>query len=98
MLEKDLIQQCKGAARDMGGFLAVVGQRKAKGSGTTKGYPDLTLICSGKVLLIEAKGPTGRLTPDQIAFIARCADQHVVVHVISTLDEFITLVNLCRRY
>lgn len=98
MREKDLIQQCREAARAMGGFLAEVGQYKARGSGTTVGYPDLTLICSGKVLLIECKTEAGTLSPGQVDFIAKAGEQHVIVHVIRSVDEFITLVNLCRSY
>jgi hypothetical protein len=97
VLEKELISQCKKAARAMGGFLCNVGQLRSRGSGTTVGFPDLVLICSGKVLLIEAKLPRGRLSEGQNGFIAKAADQHVTVHVITSVEEFIELVNACRR-
>lgn len=47
----------------------VVGQRKAKGSGTTTGYPDLSVRRQGwpkgLALLLEAKTDTGELRPEQ---------------------------------
>jgi hypothetical protein len=47
----------------------VVGQRKAKGSGTTTGYPDLSVRRQGwpqgLALLLEAKTADGTLRPEQ---------------------------------
>lgn len=47
----------------------VVGQRKAKGSGTTTGYPDLSVRRQGwpkgLALLLEAKTDAGELRPEQ---------------------------------
>lgn len=47
----------------------VVGQRKAKGSGTTTGYPDLSVRRQGwpkgLALLLEAKTDTSELRPEQ---------------------------------
>ena len=54
-LEKDLVHECLQRAEDMGCWAAVVGQYRAKGSGTTVGYPDLTLFCNGWVVLVELK-------------------------------------------
>lgn len=95
-MERDLVQQCRERARAMGAFLAEVGQYKARGSGTTVGYPDLTLICSGKVVLIECKTPEGKLTPGQREFKRNAADQHVHVWVITSVDELTAIINLCR--
>jgi hypothetical protein len=103
-LEKTLVQQCCEAAEGMGAMVAVVGQRKAKGSGTTSGYPDLTLICSGHTILIELKRPKekgdsgGVLSLGQQAFIYDAAQQGVTVPVISRLGDFIDLVNWCRKH
>lgn len=102
-LEKDLVHECELAAKAMGAFLAKVGQRRAKGSGTTIGFPDLVLLCNGHVELIELKRtkapdtPGGCLNVGQIAFIERAAEQGVTVHVVDTLDDFVRLVNGCRR-
>ena len=102
-LERDLVQQCKGAAEAMHAFLAEVGQKRAKNSGTTLGYPDLTLMCNGHTVLIEVKRtkapgvPKGILNLGQIAFIERAAEQGVEVRVIETLQQFVDVVNECRQ-
>jgi hypothetical protein len=102
-LERDLVEECRLAARAMGAFLAEVGQRRAKGSGTTLGFPDLVLLCAGEVRLIELKRtklpgqPGGRLNVGQVAFIERAAEQRVKVHVVDTLEDFVEIVNSCRR-
>lgn len=102
-LERDLVDDCRDAAEAMGAFLAEVGQRRAKGSGTTKGFPDLVLLCCGHTVLIElkrtktAEHPAGTLNLGQHAFIARAAEQGVAVHVVDDLRGFTDIVNACRR-
>ena len=101
--EKDLVEKCRQSAEHMNAFLAVVGQRNAKKSGSTLGYPDLTLVCAGHVELIEVKRPKtaehphGYLSLGQTAFIAACAEQGVAVHVIERVEDFEAVVNSCRR-
>lgn len=102
-LERDLVADCKASARTMGAYLLCVGQRRAKGSGTTVGFPDLVLVCNGHVELIECKRPAtdgqrgGVLTRGQGWVIDLCAEQGVGVHVIETVREFEAIVNSCRR-
>jgi predicted ATPase len=102
-LERDLVADCQRSAEAMNAFLAVIGQRKARGSGTTRGVPDLLLLCAGKVVLIEVKRPKtaehprGFLSLGQSAFIARALEMGVQVEVIETVREFEALVNGCRR-
>lgn len=102
-LERDLVQSCRDAATAMGAFLAEVGQRRAKGSGTTAGFPDLVLLCAGEVVLIECKrtkdadNPAGRLNLGQQVFIERAAEQGVEVRVVDSLEDFVECVNWCRR-
>jgi len=102
-LERDLVAEIRTVAEAMNAFVAVSGQRNAKGSGTTRGYPDLTLICAGCVKLIEVKrpatpeNPKGFLSLAQSAFIARAAEQGVHVFVIERVEDFVSLVNGCRR-
>ena len=102
-LERDLVADCRRSAVAMNAFLAEVGQRRAKGSGTTIGYPDLTLICAGRVILIECKRPKtaehphGYLSLGQSAFIARALEMGVQVEVIDSVTDFEALVNSCRR-
>jgi hypothetical protein len=102
-LERDLIADCHRSATAMGAYLTHVGQRNARGSGTTVGYPDLTLICAGHTVLIEVKRPkvvngrAGELTMGQVEFMRRAGEQGVKVHAIRTVAEFEALVNACRR-
>ncbi len=101
--ESDVLDDCREYAKAMGAYLMEVGQRKARGSGTTRGFPDLVLVCAGHVVLIElkrlkVKGESGgRLSIWQEAVIARCAEQGVKVHVVDRIEDFVALVNACRR-
>jgi hypothetical protein len=101
--EAALVDKCREAADRMNAFLAVVGQRNARKSGSTLGFPDLVLICAGQIRLIEMKRPKedgdqgGTLNLGQIAFIEKAAEQHVTVHVVDRLEDFVEVVNSCRR-
>jgi hypothetical protein len=53
--EKDVIQQCREVAKRCGCVLEEVGQRRPKGSGTSIGFPDLTLAVAGWWVPIEGK-------------------------------------------
>lgn len=55
-----------------------------------KGFPDLVAANStGKVWLIEVKGEKGKLTPEQIEFIAGWQGD---VHIVRTVDDALQLV------
>ena len=101
--ERDLVAACCQRAEDMGANLEVVGQRNAKGSGTTLGAPDLILFASGWTIPIEAKregripSEDGKLRLDQRARIYDRLQQGVQTAVIYRVDEFGELVNWCRR-
>ena len=100
MTERELVHKCRMTARKMGAYLAEVGQRDTRGAGSTKGFPDAVLVCSGHKEFVEFKAPglgIKGLRPDQWEFIRRCGDQHVQVHVIDSEEAFIVLVNDCRR-
>jgi len=102
-LERDLVAECRVAAKAMGAFLVELGQRRAKGSGSTIGLPDLAVLCNGKTVWIETKRAHvkgeghGCLTVGQVAFIEKAAEQGVRVFVVDSLDGFVSVVNLCRR-
>jgi len=102
-LERDLVREIITVAAAMNCFVAVVGQRNARKAGSTLGFPDLALLCAGQVRLIELKRTKapgqrrGVLSLGQEAFIARAAEQHVHVFVIDDVQQFISLVNACRR-
>jgi hypothetical protein len=53
--EHGVIQVCREVAHRAGVVLEEVGQRKAKGSGTTIGIEDLILTCAGWYVPIEGK-------------------------------------------
>jgi hypothetical protein len=101
-LESDLVQECRVAAKAMNCFLVEMGQRKAKGSGSTRGLPDLAVLCNGQTVWIEVKRPKtadhphGYLSLAQSAFIAASAEQGVEVRVVDCLEDFVGLLNSCR--
>jgi hypothetical protein len=68
-LESDLVADITKALREQGYLVAVVGQHKAKGSGTTVGYPDMSVRRrtwpDGLVCLIEVKTASGELSGEQ---------------------------------
>jgi len=102
-LERDLVDECRVMARAMNAVLLEVGQKNAKRSGTTVGYPDLTLVCAGHVVLMElkrpktAEHPQGYVSLGQQAVIDRCREQGVNVPVLYCAEQFIEIVNACRR-
>ena len=102
-LERDLVSECCALAEAMGANLEVIGQRRAQGSGTTLGAPDMLLCASGWTVPIEAKrlgriaSDDGKLRVDQRARIYDRLQQGVQTAVIYRADEFGELVNWCRR-
>ena len=56
-----------------------------------KGCPDLLVADDDSYFLIEVKGPKGKLTEDQVAFIA---DWRGVVHIARTVDEALNIVGV----
>lgn len=101
--EARLVQELREVAETCGAFLAVVGQRNASKSGSTLGVPDLILMDSGRVELIEVKRPKtaehprGYLNLGQQAFCERAAEHGVRVHVVDSVDDFIGVLNGCRK-
>ena len=96
-LEADLVNRCREDAEAMGVYLEVAGQRKAKGSGTTVGFPDAILYACGHVVPVEFKRFTdGRISQAQAAAIIRRERQGVATRVVRTEDEFVKLVNHLR--
>lgn len=67
--EADLVAEITKALQEQGYEVCVVGQHKAKGSGTTVGYPDMSVRRrtwpDGLVCLLEVKTATGTLSPEQ---------------------------------
>ena len=67
--EQDLVEDICTELTRRGYLVCVVGQRKAKGSGTTVGYPDMSFRCPqwprGMACLIEIKNADGEMTREQ---------------------------------
>ena len=64
-----------------------------KKMGVLAGVPDLTFVLrNGLVVFIELKSPTGRLSPPQKAFQARCETEEIPYFVIRSFDEYIRTV------
>ena len=96
-LEADLVNRCREDAKAMGVYLEVAGQRKAKGSGTTVGFPDAILYAAGHVVPVEFKrAADGRISAGQAAAMLKRERQGVATRVIRTEDEFVKLVNHLR--
>ena len=97
-LERDLVNECRVVAEAMNVFFAVVGQRNARKSGSTLGFPDAVVFCAGRCEFIEFKdAKIGRLSLGQQVFIERSADQGVHVHVVDHVEDFAAIVNGMRR-
>lgn len=96
--ESALVDQCRLVAEAMSAFLAVVGQRDPRKSGSTLGFPDAVVFCAGHAEFVEFKdAKTGRLSLGQKVFIERVAEQGIKVHVVDRVDDFVAVVNGCRR-
>lgn len=93
-LEADVIKNCKQWLNDYHlGYMEVAGQRKAKGSGSTLGFPDAVVYSRGRVFIVEFKRPNGGvLSADQrIAITAREAEG-IETWVICNEQEFVRMI------
>lgn len=103
-LEKDLVGECLIMAAALNVYVEVIGQRKAKGSGTTVGVADMLVYCAGQVLPVELKRakhhdgtPAGTLSLGQVVAIERRQEAGVRTAVVTTVEEFVSAVNSMRR-
>jgi len=101
-IESDLVATCCKIAKAMRVELELVGQRRAKGSGTTRGFPDGVLHAGGRTYLVEFKRPksvgtrAGRVSLDQVAAAERRAACGVETYLVDSVDDFTALVNWAR--
>lgn len=58
----------------------------------TPGEPDFIILAPGRVLLIECKTRTGKLTPEQEGLIRWAARLGHHIHVIRSFDQFLQLI------
>lgn len=102
-LERDLVAACLAVANAMGVYVEPIGQRKAKGSGTAIGAPDLLVYAGGTCLPCELKRakhpdgtPAGKLSLGQIVSMERRQEHGVETAVVTSVDEFVRVVNKLR--
>ena len=67
--------------------------KKMKSLGTKAGFPDIQILYNEKVLFIELKSLTGKLTDSQKALFQQIESNGFPVHIIRTFEDFRTLVN-----
>lgn len=93
-LEAEVVANCKRFLNDFRqGYMEVVGQRRAKGSGTTLGFPDAVVYSKGRTLIVEFKRPHGGvLSRDQELAIACREAEGVKTHVITCEQEFVDMI------
>ena len=94
-LESEVVANCKRWLNDFKmGYMEVAGQRRAKGSGTTLGFPDAIVYSKGRVFVCEFKRPHGGVlsAAQRIAIEARKAEG-VDTHVITTEQDFVDLIS-----
>jgi hypothetical protein len=80
MLEKNLQAKIVKKLRAAGCFV-----RKVSSEGTV-GFPDLCIVRSGVVTLVEVKTPKGRLSPGQVRCHEELAQAGLTVEVWRTLE------------
>jgi hypothetical protein len=74
------------------GWIAFHGSMAAR-THRTLGEPDFVILAdSGRVLLIECKTKTGKLSPEQAAMIAHAAKLGHRIHVVRSVKEFLEVV------
>lgn len=59
---------------------------------TKKGTPDFCIVYKGAALIIECKGPRGKLTESQRQFIDRLQNAQTYVHITRSSNESLTVV------
>jgi Holliday junction resolvase len=56
-------------------------------SGAGRGFPDLVAARGGRLVLVEVKGPKGKLTPEQLLFLGEMKSRGVEVHIVRSAEE-----------
>lgn len=102
-LESDLMSSLALVAKTCGVYLEVAGQRKAKGSGSTRGLPDGFLYVAGFCHPLEAKrckalaGRDGTFSNDQIVAADRRRSEGVQTYAPRTPQHLADLIGWSRR-
>ena len=95
--EKELVGAILKYAEAMNVYVEVAGQRKAKGSGSTEGLTDIFVCVAGWYMPCEVKNGDTKVRLDQIACAMNRADAGHPTAWVRCLQDFVDLVNFCRR-
>ena len=101
-LERELVDRCRREVCPLFGdpSFEVVGQRNAKGSGSTRGFVDVVVGYCGWWLPMEFKNPdgTGVMSGDQQAMAKWRWENGVDTVVIESVQQFADVLGYCRRH
>jgi hypothetical protein len=95
--EAGVIQVCRQVAHRAGVVLEEIGQRKAKGSGTTIGFPDLALSCDGWWVPLEGKF-RAEVSEAQYLLAVWKREQGVDTARITSGQDLADVIGFCRRH
>ncbi|MEI6502832.1 MAG: hypothetical protein WCP21_17620 [Armatimonadota bacterium] len=91
-------------AKAMNVYIELMGQRRADKAGQSIGTPDMLVYAGGQVLPVELKRaknhdgtPAGKLSIGQIVAIERRQEAGVRTAVVTTVEEFVAIVNGMRK-
>ena len=79
-----------------GGTKGIIDGRRRKAMGLFPGYPDLEVICNGKVTFIEVKTPKGKLAPSQKLFMEAVQAQGFDYLLMRSADEVPPALDILR--
>jgi len=91
-------------AKAMNVYIELMGQRRADKAGQSIGTPDMLVYRAGQVLPVELKRaknhdgtPAGKLSIGQIVAMERRQEAGVRTAVVTTVEEFVSVVNgMCK--
>lgn len=95
--EADVVNTCREVAKRAGVVLEEIGQRKAKGSGTTIGFPDMALSVAGWWVPLEAKFAS---EPSQAQYLLAVwkREHGVDTARITSGQDLADVIGFCRRH
>jgi hypothetical protein len=98
-LERDLVADIFLHQLQLGYHVEVVGQRKARGSGTTEGATDVLLSCCGWYVPVELKKDArAEVRKCQVLQAKMRREQNVDTAGVWSFAQFVDVVNYCRKH
>ncbi len=77
--------------KDLLGLKCIFSYPLTQGLGSYHGLPDRVIHYQGKVIYLEIKKSTGKLSEHQLAFQEQCNRDGIGYHVIHSLDELMEI-------